>query len=237
MDTKKLGSLYFNSQPVSPGFEYDSKAIPTLGDAAPGSEISWIKSGDRLVARNCLCRNISWNQLHRLGFVFGHPIKINGIPYRCRCLKDSPTEGNCAEWDDLLASVGFHDAVWQWKDIFFWCQDSSNGKTTRRVVRGGLQADYWTDRLASRMYPNVGWRPVLEELPPNPVLRESLIDAKLRVYGEEGFVVEGILQAFDNYDISMDFSGRFPYRSWAARKGNTIFIERSHITWMEIAKN
>lgn len=235
MDTEKIGSLYLDGQPVSPGIEYDSKAILTLGDAAPGSEISWVKSGGRLVARNCLCRNISWNQLHRMGFVFGHPVKINDISYRCRCLKDNQTEGSYAEWDDLLASVGFHDVVWRWKDVFFWCQDISNGKTTRRVVRGGLQADYWTDRLASRTYPNVGWRPVLEKLPPNPVLRQSLIGTKLRVYGEERFAVEGTLQAFDNYDISLVFSGQFSFPSWVARKGNTIFVERPHITWMEIA--
>ena len=87
VEVVKLGSLYFDGQPQEIGVPYNGKRL-LFGDTVSGKEISWARlQNGLLIAGRCVCTEISWEQLHEEGFVFGAPITIDGETYLCRCLR------------------------------------------------------------------------------------------------------------------------------------------------------
>jgi len=116
----KLGSLYFDRNPVSVGSKYENQEL-AIGDTDPQNPISWVKAANGLlVADRTVCTKISWTQIDKMGFIFGKPIKIDGANYLCRSLKVGAEKGIPNEWDDLLDEFGEEDATWNWENIFFW---------------------------------------------------------------------------------------------------------------------
>jgi len=76
----KLGCLQFNRQPVAPGAKHNGENI-SFGDTIQELAIPFVKWKNLLLATQCVCTNISWEDLNLPGFIFGYPIKIDGTPY------------------------------------------------------------------------------------------------------------------------------------------------------------
>ena len=70
-----LGSLYLNGQPKDPGVEYSGEVF-SFGNTDPERPIPFVRWGELLVASQCVCTNISWDELNKAGYIFGRPVKI-----------------------------------------------------------------------------------------------------------------------------------------------------------------
>ena len=95
-----LGSLYLNGQPIDLGVEYNGEVL-SFGNTIPGKTIPFVKWGKLLVASQCVCINIRWDELNKAGYIFGRPVKIDGVPYLCRSLK-------VGEKKECVQRVGFY---------------------------------------------------------------------------------------------------------------------------------
>ena len=54
METKIMGSIYFNGAAMGPGFNCKGSSDISFGDAAPKKELQWVDVGNRLVADRCV---------------------------------------------------------------------------------------------------------------------------------------------------------------------------------------
>lgn len=81
-----MGSLCLNGKPLPPGYPLKGEVNLALGNTVPGNAIQWVKVGDLLVADRCICTGVSWDDLNELGYIFGNPVCIDGVPYTCRSL-------------------------------------------------------------------------------------------------------------------------------------------------------
>ena len=111
MTLVKLGSIYFDGNPVAPGSALDGQQF-SIGDTRPGKELQWVQDGRLLVADRCICVNISWDNLNKMGFVFGTLVVVDNNSYLCRCLKVGSWVGAPNEWDTLLDKYGEDNALW-----------------------------------------------------------------------------------------------------------------------------
>ena len=127
-----LGSLYLNGQPKDPGVEYNGEVF-SFGNTDPERPIPFVRWGELLVASQCVCTNISWDELNKAGYIFGRPVKINGTPYICRSLKVGEMEGAPNEWDAILDDLEESDDLWHWDYIYFWARKMK--KIWHRIVR------------------------------------------------------------------------------------------------------
>jgi len=169
----KLGCLQLNRQPKGLGVKYNGEVL-SFGDTDPLKAIPFVKWGKLLVASQCVCTNISWDELNKAGYIFGWPVKIDGAPYLCRSLKAGEERDVPNEWDSILDDLGEDDGLWHWSDGYFWGQETSRRFASSRAVRGWSSARYWNYDSATYRYVYVGFRPVLEPLPPEPLVSESL---------------------------------------------------------------
>ena len=188
-----------------------------------------------LVASQCVCTNISWDELNKAGYIFGWPVKIDGAPYLCRSLKAGEERDVPNEWDSILDDLGEDDGLWHWSDGYFWGQETSRRFASSRAVRGWSSARYWNYDSATYRYVYVGFRPVLEPLPPEPLVSDTLIGANLKVYGPDTAII-GQLVEYTDYDLVIELSAQQPSpmeRKWAGKDGKHIIIDRSAIVWVQ----
>ena len=238
-----LGSLYLNGQPKDLGVEYNGEVL-SFGNTIPGKTIPFVKWGKLLVASQCICTNISWDELNKAGYIFGWPVKIDGAPYLCRSLKVGEERDVPNEWDSILDDLGEDDGLWHWSDGYFWGQETSRHLTSFRAVRGWESARYWNYYAVTARSVDVGFRPVLEPLPPAPMISGSLIGAGLKVYGPDADIAGELVEVTD-YDLVIELprvlsSSALNVRrlgsngsQWAHRDGYRLTIDRSAIIWME----
>ena len=230
-----LGSLYLNGQPKDPGVEYNGEVF-SFGNTDPERPIPFVRWGELLVASQCVCTNISWDELNKAGYIFGRPVKINGTPYICRSLKVGEMEGAPNEWDAILDDLEESDDLWHWDYIYFWGQENEKNMASNRAVRGYLSARSWGIINATYRNARVGFRPVLEPLPPEPLVSEPLIGANLEIYGQ-GYMFDGKLVDFSDYDLIISPPGGICSAEdkcgWASMVGDNVVIDRSAITWMK----
>ena len=229
-----LGSLYLNGQPKDLGVEYNGEVL-SFGNTIPGKTIPFVKWGELLVASQCVCSNIRWEQLNKAGYILGRPVKIDGVPYLCRSLKVGDENDVPNEWDSILDDLGEDDNLWHWRGHFFWGQEVSKYEASTRAVRGYLSARYWYNRSATYRSVNVGFRPVLEPLAPEPLISGSLIGATLKLYGPNK-AFSGRLEEFSDYDLVIEPSAQQLIPAdckWVSKDGGRIIVERSAITWMQ----
>ena len=238
-----LGSLYLNGQPKSLGVKYNGEVL-SFGDTDPERPIPFVKWGELLVASRCVCTNISWKQLKRDGYIFGWPVKIDGAPYLCRSLKVGEEMDMPNEWDSILDDLGEDDGLWHWSKRFFWGQETSRHLASRRAVRGYLSARSWSDNYATSRDVHVGFRPVLEPLPPEPLVSDALIGAGLKIYGPDTDIAGELVKVTD-YDLVIELpkvlsSSALNVRGleangsqWAHRDGYRLTVDRAAIAWME----
>ena len=82
-----------------------------------------------------------------------------------------------SDLDSNLNSTDFsstHNALWNWAGVYTWCQETYSSNTSYRAYRGYYSARYWHYINASRSYPDVGFRPVLEVLNPGTMGSDRL---------------------------------------------------------------
>lgn len=196
--TLKLGSLYLDNKPVTPGAKYQPGQTILFGAAAPGKTISWAPVNGLFIADSCLLTNISWDDLDAQSLVFGKEIELCGFRFRARLLKVGSNEGVPNEWDATLDVVGENDDLWHWDEIFFWGQDAFNTHASYRVVRGYGSARRLEAVNKFVRHSSLGFRPVLDLLYMSAsALRQG---QKVLIIGPDG-VVQGILCEQTDYDL------------------------------------
>ena len=165
--TLKLGSLYLDNKPIAPEVEYQPGQIISFGEAAPDIAISWIPVNGLLIADRCILTSVSWDDLDEQGLVFGKKITLCGFKFQTRLLKVGDNDDVPNEWDAALDTVGEDDALWHWKDVFFWGQESVSvhGFASYRARRGYRSARRWRWSASSHRNELLGFRPALEPLP------------------------------------------------------------------------
>lgn len=166
--TLTLGSLYQDSKSVTPGAKYRPGQAISFGDAVPNKAISWVPANGLLIADRCLLNDISWDDLDAQGLVFGKEIKVQGFRFMARLLKVGDDEDVPNEWDTALDAVGEDDALWHWRKLFFWGQESVPRLASYRALRGYGSARHWLWRISSIRLASCGFRPVLVPLPTDP---------------------------------------------------------------------
>ena len=104
-----------------------------------------------------------------------------------------------------------------------------------RAVRGYHSARDWSHNNDTYRSVNVGFRPVLEPLPPAPLISDSLIGAGLKVCGPNAAII-GQLVEYTDYDLVMAPNAGLclPRKcQWVRRDGKRIIIDRTAVTWMK----
>lgn len=66
-----------------------------------------------------------------------------------------------------------HNRFWNWAGVYSWAQETYTGNSSTRALRGHYSARRWAYTSSSDVYPNYGWRPVLELLNSAPVISGS----------------------------------------------------------------
>ena len=234
MEVKNFGSLYLNGRPSVLNAKYGGGNI-SLGDTVPEEAIPFVKWKDLWVAGKAICLNASWDDLNKHNFITGHPIKIDGVPYLCRSLKVGEKENVPNEWDSILDDLGEDDNLWHWGSGYFWGQEGSKYEASHRAVRGCLSARGWYISTATSRRVYVGFRPVLEPLPPEPLVSDTLIGANLKVYGPDTAIIGQLVEHTD-YDLVMAPNAglRLPRKcQWARRDGKHIIIDQTAVIWMK----
>ena len=225
---KKLGSLYFEGNPVIPGAIFAGQEL-SIGDTCPGVELQWVDDGGLLVSDRTICTNITWEQLDQKGLVFGAPVRIDGKSYLCRCLKVGSKEGVPNEWDALLDKYGENDNLWHWEYQRFWGQETISRPDLPHPIRGGVLARFWCWDRATYQSVDVGFRPVLE-----PLLSggpEVLVGRNIKVFGPREEYIRGRLVEFSDYDLMVDpAAGIGDGIGWTHRQNGMVIIERGAIT-------
>ena len=234
MEIKNFGSLYLNGQPSELNAVYGGGTI-SLGDTVPKKAIPFVKWKDLWVASKIVCPKASWNDLKKHNFITGWPIRIDGVPYLCRSLKVGEERDVPNEWDSILDDLGEDDGLWHWSDGYFWGQEISRRFASSRAVRGWVSVRYWDYNYATYRYVDVGFRPALEPLPPEPLISDVLIGAGLKVCGPNAAII-GQLVEYTDYDLVMAPNAGLclPRKcQWARRDGKRIIIDRTAVTWMK----
>ena len=228
----KLGCLQLNGNPVPLGVKYNGESI-SFGDTFPEKAISFVKWKNLLVADRCVCTNISWEDLHQVGFIFGQLIKIDEKPYLCRSLKVGKDEDIPNEWDAILDDLGEDDSLWHWNMRYFWGQEIPEGFVSDRAARGLASARYWVNYTATDHHAHFGFRPVLEPLLPHSLITDSVAGANLRIYGPDGTIC-GRLVSFCDYELIVCP----PFQQvlhdgcqWACVTEDGIVVDRSAVAW------
>ena len=124
------------------------------------------------VADYAVTNNVSLDTLNTANLIFGKDYASGGVDYTlrtpsagsdCTGLDDSQRgvpQSN--EWDTMLNKDSGY--IQNWNRMFSWGQDVSSGGASYRAVRGYSSARFWSDKLAAKSFPYVGFRPVLEVL-------------------------------------------------------------------------
>lgn len=226
----KFGTMYFDGSPADPGARFDKKTL-SIGGTLPGWELPWVKDGDRLIADRCICTTVSWHQLDCWGFVFGKLVYIDRNPYVCRCLRVGNTEEEPCEWTELMDKYGDDDGLWHWDGRFFWGQEATwkdGAAELECATRGFHSAHDWYSFDSRKQLHFVGFRPVLEPLSSEPP--DAFVGKTIRVYGQAGGYVSGILIGLDDYDLVLKPDGpMLDKRGWAVQQGEEFIVQRNAV--------
>ena len=135
------------------------------------------------VADYAVTKDVSWNDLHTEGLIFGKGYAAGGVNYTLR----APSVGSdrtglnesqrgtpqINEWDKLLDKNDGY--IKNWKRMASWGQDTRpDNSTPFRAGRGYNSARHWNWYDSSRRYAYLGFRPVLEVLNPDTLGSDGL---------------------------------------------------------------
>lgn len=217
---KKMGSLFPDGNPEPVGIPYFEGQL-SIGDTVAGCEISWVAVNGLLIADRCVCVNICWNQLNEMHLGCGKLVAIDDKRYFCRCLKVGDQKGIPNEWDSALDTTSEDDELWHWKGSSFYGLESVGYRYKGQVCRGGSMARSWINaqRYIRRM--DFGYRPVLELLPPEPIITEGLLGTHLKVFGQDDSIATGVLEDYTDYDLIL----RIPHPEMQEVMPGTTWID------------
>lgn len=229
----KLGSFSLNGDLIQTGIQcYSGHDTLAFQDTVPGTEISWVDTGDLLVSDRCICIGLSWESLNKAGYISGTRVWIDNAPYICHCLMGGGHKGEKNEWDDLLRKYGDSDDLWHWHGNPFWCQETppDYGMLGARVVRGGKAPDEWSTRGWNLEIWNIGFRPVLERIPRMTVDFSGLEGREICVYGPHDQSIAGRVLSVDDYDLVLTTNTSLPPNcSWTTASKCGTIIRRGEI--------
>lgn len=222
----KLGSLYLDDRPVDVGTLSQWECL-TISDTDPNRPISWVDLGGKLVANRCVCSNISWKWLDKMGLIRGRVVEIDGNSYICRSLRLGAKDGVPNEWDSILDKTSEEESLWHYRSMYFWGQE---GTKEEKVVCGWKSAKFRKSFKSYTKTPGMGFRPVLE--PATADLSHDLIGYNLTFHMQGGGHINGRLCEFTDYDIVL--SGDIPEwkvknSKWAIAENGKVTIDRSSV--------
>lgn len=237
MTTVKLGSVYFGETASVPGFSACDSTLVSLGDTIPGMELEWVKYNNLLISTNCVCVDISWNTLCRLGYVFGHPVRIDGESYLCRCPELGSTEGDPTEWDDILAATTGDPDFWHCGHQWSWGKDTPEDMPSHRRIRGFHSPWNSASSAPENHTTMLGFRPILEPLPSIPSNLSTLIGKRIFISGPQGMTIGGKLVEFDEYDLLLENVASLHMKcDWVSQHNKSTTVARSAVLWLTKTK-
>ena len=134
------------------------------------------------IADFAVTHEVSWDNLNAKGLIFGKNYTAGGVSYTLRAPSvgsDSAGSGDSQhgtpqsnEWDRILDKNDGY--IKNWSRMHSWGQDISRSSWTTRAVRGYTSARFWHGHNATRSFPSVGFRPVLEILNPGTLGSDGL---------------------------------------------------------------
>lgn len=227
----RLGSIYIDGAPRTPGFYYQGESV-SFGDTVDGYALQWVKYGDLLISNGCVFKNTCWQQVDKLGFIYGTIVHIDGKDYLCRSLKAGGTKDDPNEWNDALIDTGDYNELWHWKSVWTLLQEPKRPKE-KTEVRGYYASTGWYEVETGIPYDAVGFRPVLEPLGSDILLDSLVVGSNIKVYAS-GISTEGRLEDFDDYDLLLSNPSEVLNGCCIVlRKRNAIVISRADITRIE----
>lgn len=231
----RLGTMYVDGVPRNPGFAYQGESV-SFGDTVDGYGLQWVRYGDLLIANRCVFTNTCWQQVNKLGFIYGAPVHINGKDYLCRSLKAGGTKDDPNEWNDALIDTDDCNELWHWGSVWTLLQEPKRPKG-KTEVRGYYTSTGWYEVEAGVPYDAVGFRPVLEPMSPDMLLDGLVVGSNIKVYAN-GMSTVGKLKDFDDYDVLLSNPSEILNGCCVVlRHHKAIVISRAAITRIEPAQD
>lgn len=186
-----------------------------------------IRLGDLLLAKNCVCTDVSWFWLDQLDLIYGRTITIDGKQYFCSSLSVGKEMGVPNEWDFYLDSIGYSPYQLTFP---FWGKDTAKSDLTQpqRVVRGGDAARLWGATYWEDRYEDTGFRPILEPLD-NHLQASDLLNRQVRIRDARSEITIGTLVDYDDYDVVLNDVIVVPESECVSKRGVDVFVSRSNI--------
>lgn len=235
MEKVKFGTILVDGWVAEPGSYCGTSADVSIGDTVPNLELTWLKHRGLLIADQCACTNISWDELNHAGLIWGRPVRIDGRYYLCRSLSVGTGKDELNEWGDLLnvdddAKTG--ETVGDlliWSDAYFWGQEQADSNKALYAVRG-LESPWCFNKFnGSTKSWELGFRPVLEYLLTPSEISERMLGHTVTLYGPGKMSVAGRLASIDDYDLVLS-SNSLPHGcDWAIQRIDDIIVNRGQI--------
>lgn len=230
-----FGSLYENGELCRSQAKFSEGPIEFL-DSTLGS-IRWVCVNGIFYCRNVYCMGITWEELRSMGYVYGRPVRIDGVDYLCRC----PQLGPGGEWERVVqATEG--QVEWDTKEGYqFFGQEYIPGDSVFQDDRCSVAGRYSLDMVSSEKTTennlNVGFRPVLEPIEPGGhQLCPALLSKPISVYLGNA-CLRGVLLEYTDYDLSLEYDpAQEPPQPEigpaVVQMDKKVYIDRSAITFL-----
>ena len=225
----------------NPGYFLTDEAISFVDSSGEPFLLPWIKVDNYWLAGTEVLVHIAWQELYDAGYVMGRPIWIDEKPYLCRCPRLG-VKGSEGEWIQALKMTGFDERLLNWKGRYFFGQERiwEDGN----VVSAHCQISGMDDPEARGTFSIygrnalIGFRPVLEPLPPMRVLRADQAGLPLKVWCEN-YQINGRLLSCTDYDLVLSICPMSDFPKWLnglamLLSDDTLVIDRRYITYVEI---
>ena len=243
MEIVKFGTLHYGGYPAPPNAPYTSYLDGiTIGDSMPKKEISWVKVGTLFVSTKVIALGVNWDDLYRIGLIYGRPITIDGKPYLCRSPSVGKLNEDSSEWADIVDSCNNEEKCTVLSpERWFWGQEKAPSFKDAHIICGysSLKMKSYADDDTQTW--DCGFRPVLEPMDSDfdSCVSDSLIGKTLSMCGLRGRIT-GTLKETSDYDLRLSrrsVSGLLEDLSgWASLHGDDIVVTRDQIRFMRIEK-
>lgn len=234
----EFGSLYLDGKPVYPGTSYKGGKIeigPTIQNTtvsrAASKRLKWYFTGGRLIASECILKDISWDALNAKSLVYGREITVGAMRFRIRLLRGNPDE--LGEWMELVNAAGGPVNL-AGSRLLTWGQDCEEDDTNWPAAFACI-AGPWCGYYTSSEEKGFCWRPVLECLSMDPTL---LLGKRVIATSNHNCQCSGILESVSDYDLVLGGSpgAHFPHGKnykFCKAMGTKIAIDRGKLLFLE----
>lgn len=239
MEKKSFGQIYLDGQLMTSSWaEYEENKMIHFGDSVSGEEhLEWIRYRGGWVSTKVVLLNITMNELSKFDYLFGRPVRIDGVPYECRCPKLTHSADGKTEWMDILHTVGQDNSIWDWEISGFWGQGIDEEGLPFVILPRVSNPTYQVSRPCDWRSLQVGFRPILMPMKPEPLVNDRLLGTELVVF--HGLTaISGKLVGFSAYDLILsleecllnpDIYGDFI----KDQHDGTIAVDRSAIDYLQ----